>query len=46
MRVRVSLASRENLEFEELERFGDIVNPNLAVSVLPGTARARVLQLL
>ena len=41
MRVRVSLASRKNLEFGELERFGDIVNPNLAISVLPGTARAR-----
>ena len=46
MRVQVSLASRENLEFEELERFGDIVNPNLAISVLPGAVRARVLQLL
>ena len=42
MRVRVSLASRKNLEFGELERFGDIGNPNLAISVLPGAVRARV----
>lgn len=42
MRVQVSLASRKNLELEELERFGDIGNPNLAISVLPGTVRARV----
>ena len=46
MRVRVSLASRKNLKFGELERFGDIGNPNLSISVLPGTARARVLQFL
>lgn len=46
MRVRVSLASRKNLELEELERFGDIGNPNLAIFVLPGTVRARVLQFL